>query len=95
MYTYRQKISYINSLVEKINFSNKEFNIQENNFEEDLLDISNKITDYILVNEDIFIPIFSEIIKEVKVKLNNESSNKKGHIKIKYEFTSEKSSNLY
>lgn len=92
---YREKIAYITTLFEKINTSKEYYKSQENTYNKTLSTINNKITDYILSNEDIFIPIFSEIIKEVKVKLNNESSNEKGNIKIKYEFTAEKTSNIY
>lgn len=92
---YREKIAYITTLFEKINTSKEYYKSQENTYNKTLSTINNKITDYILSNEDIFIPIFSEIIKEVKVKLNNESSTEKGNIKIKYEFTAEKTSNIY
>lgn len=93
---YREKASYINNLFKDINTlkeqHEKHHNSNDNKF---LYNAIEKITDYIVSNEDKFIPIFSEIIKEVKVKLNDISSTKKGNIKIKYEFTAEKNSNLY
>ena len=92
---YREKIAHINTLFEKINSFKESYAVKPSNDINNLPTVINKITDYILSNEDIFIPIFSEIIKEVKVKLNNDSNSEKGNIKIKYEFTAEKTSNLY
>ena len=92
---YREKISHINTLFEKISSFKESYDVKQSNNINDISTLVNKITDHILSNEDIFIPIFSEIIKEVKVTLNNDSSSEKGHIKIKYEFTAEKTSNLH
>ncbi|WP_288221643.1 recombinase family protein [uncultured Clostridium sp.] len=92
---YRQKISHIDTLFEKIKFSKEYYDLYQIKDISTLYTVINKITDYILANEDIFISIFSEIIKEVKVKLNNDSSNAKGNIKIKYEFTAEKASSIH
>lgn len=38
-------------------------------------------------NEEFFIPIFSEIIKEIKVDINYEQSPIEGKLNIRYEFT--------
>lgn len=93
---YREKVQCINTLFQEINTSKEHYKIQEKSSDNDILStISNKITDYIMNNEERFIPIFSEIIKDVKVKLKNGSSDGKGNIKIKYEFTAEKDSNLH
>ena len=90
----RQKIDSINTLSKEINTLNTKYT-NSNNDSVILSNINSKITDYILSNEEKFIPIFSEIIKEVKVILKNDCANKKGNIKITYEFKPEKHSNLH
>ena len=93
---YREKAAYINNLFKDINTLKEKYEKQPNSNDNKPLETAiEKITDYIISNEDKFIPIFSEIIKEVKVKLNDNSNTKQGSLKIKYEFTAEKNSNLH
>ena len=89
---YRSKISNINTLLDEVSALS---NSNSNKINSDLSNSINNISNYILTSEDLFISIFAEIIKEIKVKLNNESSKTKGTLNIKYEFTPEKTRNIY
>lgn len=82
---YRKRLSYIENLRETF------INPTENTmFLQDKIDES---IDYILKNEDIFFLLFNELIKEIKViNYGNQNSRK---IKIKYEFTPPKVSDIY
>lgn len=88
---YRKKISSITILFNEV-IGSSEGNSNEIN--SNFSNYSIKIVDYILTSEELFIPIFSEIIKEIKVKINNEHSKPKGTLEIEYEFTTEKASNI-
>ena len=52
-----------------------------------LKQVKEKIVNHIMNNEEFFIPIFSEIIKEIKVDINYEQSPIEGKLNIRYEFT--------
>ncbi|OUP47913.1 hypothetical protein B5F20_02760 [Clostridium perfringens] len=86
---YRTKLSYLNQLFDEVNKINKKCSSKpqlENNSVL-LKQVKEKIVNHIMNNEEFFIPIFSEIIKEIKVDINYEQSPIEGKLNIRYEFT--------
>lgn len=84
--TFRNQLSYLVTLNDEIT---KIANINSNeNINSPTLDeLKSKIINYIFSQEDLFIPIFSQIIKEVKVGVVRRGNKIKGNIKIIYEVT--------
>lgn len=89
---YRKEFSYLTKLYYEINdqFIN---NNTDSNYTS-IQNSKNKIIDYIIDNEELFIPIFDEIIKEIRVIIYDNTNQLKGEIKLKYEFSPKKDSNI-
>lgn len=89
IYNYRIKLSYIENLCEELsNVKANSTTIEPNNTSEVINVYRSKMVDYILINEDMFIPIFNEIIKEIKVGFKYAKEQIKGTCHIKYSVSS-------
>lgn len=89
IYNYRIKLSCIETLCEEL--SNIKANcttIESTNTSEVINVYRSKMVDYILINEDMFIPIFNIIIKEIKVGFKYAKEQIKGTCHIKYSVSS-------
>lgn len=82
---YREKLSYVSKLYDIVNSSFKE-NIKKVNIDNYLSEYKKAVVNYILSNEDLFYPMFNEIIKEIKVTINEDISAPSGQLNIKYEY---------
>lgn len=89
IYGYRLKLSYIENLCEELsNIKSSCTTINSDNSSEIINIYKSKMVDYILINEDMFIPIFNEIIKEIKVGIKHAREQIKGTCHIKYSVSS-------
>ncbi|MDU4892355.1 MAG: recombinase family protein [Clostridium sp.] len=89
IYNYRLKLSYIENLCEELsNIKSNCTTIESNNTSEIINVYRSKMVDYILINEAMFIPIFNEIINEIKVGIKYAREQIKGTCHIKYSVSS-------
>lgn len=89
IYGYRLKLSYIENLCEELsNIKSSCTTINSDNSSEIINIYKSKMVDYILINEDMFIPIFNEIIKEIKVGIKHAREQIKGTCHINYSVSS-------
>lgn len=89
IYNYRIKLSYIQNLCEELsNIKTNSTTIEPNNTSEVINVYRSKMVDYILINEEMFTPIFNEIIKEIKVGFKYAKEQIKGTCHIKYSVSS-------
>lgn len=93
---YRKELSYIIELYDEINNYNSKLT-DANDIDFISLSVQKskrKIIDYIFNNEELFTPILNEIIKEIQVITDENTTTFKGEVKLKYEFTPQKDSHL-
>lgn len=86
---HREKLNHISNLKERL-LSHK---LNNKNNDDTYNSIKGNVLNYILSNETLFIDVFNEIVKEVKVIINAKSNTI--HTSISYEFQSVNSSSLH